>query len=119
MEHFKVNTFDPQLFHIEDVVGDGACLFRAIANNLFYQYTLKDFKVDDKKQLKKELRNYYCNSKVDLKNDFKSDFKEDDFNWNIGWGIVIQSNLGPARIDFAFKKGTGERIIQVSLLNMF
>ena len=48
-----------------------------------------------------------------------SGIKEDDFNWNIGWGIVIQSNLGPARIDFAFKKGTGERIIQASLLNMF
>ena len=44
---------------------------------------------------------------------------EKEFNWNVGWGIVIQSNLGPARIDFAFKRGTGERVVQVSLLNMF
>ena len=44
---------------------------------------------------------------------------EKEFNWNVGWGIVVQSNLGPARIDFAFKRGTGERTIQVSLLNMF
>jgi len=49
----------------------------------------------------------------------KTEEFEEDFNWNIGWGVVIQTNLGPARIDFAFKKGRGERIIQVSLLNMF
>ena len=53
----------------------------------------------------------------DLDNNFSNIKKE--FNWNVGWGIVIQSNLGPARIDFAFKRGTGEHTIQVSLLNMF
>ena len=53
----------------------------------------------------------------DLNNNF-SGIKE-EFNWNVGWGIVIQSNLGPARIDFAFKRGVGERTVQVSLLNMF
>ena len=47
-----------------------------------------------------------------------SDIKK-HFHWNIGWGITILSALGPARIDFAFKEGSGKSIIQVSLLNMF
>ena len=62
---------------------------------------------------------FYDGGFIDLKDKSDSSDMITNFNWNIGWGLVFQSTLGPARIDFAFQEGIGKYTIQVSLLNMF
>ena len=41
MEQFMTTTINPNIFQIEDVDGDNACLYRALANSLHYR-TKKD-----------------------------------------------------------------------------
>jgi len=36
MEEFIQSTIDPELFKIEDVTGDNACFYRALANFTYF-----------------------------------------------------------------------------------
>ena len=46
-----------------------------------------------------------------------SDFIE--YNWDAGYGLTINTGLGPARIDAAYKQAAGKPTILFSLLHMF
>ena len=45
--------------------------------------------------------------------------KNNEFNWNIGYGLTGMSPIGPVRIDFAFKYGSGKPYVTNALLFIF
>ena len=46
-------------------------------------------------------------------------FKESLYGWDAGYGLTINTGLGPARIDAAYKRAEGKPTILFSLLYMF
>ena len=50
---------------------------------------------------------------------FGGDSEGVKYNWDIGYGFTFFTGLGPARIDAAYKEGTGKPNILFSLLYMF
>ena len=42
-----------------------------------------------------------------------------DYDWNAGYGLTINTGLGPARVDAAYKQADGKPTILFSLLYMF
>ena len=45
--------------------------------------------------------------------------KDSKYNWDAGYGLTINTGLGPARVDAAYKQGEGKPTILFSLLYMF
>jgi len=45
--------------------------------------------------------------------------KKMNYEWDAGFGITINTGLGPARVDAAYKHATGRPTILFSLLYMF
>jgi outer membrane translocation and assembly module TamA len=50
---------------------------------------------------------------------FGEDSEGKNYNWDAGYGLTINTGLGPARIDAAYKQATGKPTILYSLLYMF
>jgi outer membrane protein assembly factor BamA len=49
----------------------------------------------------------------------KSDNSEEEEYWDVGYGVIIHTGLGPIRVDSAFKNAKGKPTILFSLLYMF
>jgi len=50
---------------------------------------------------------------------FAEDAEIVKYDWDVGYGLTIDTGLGPARVDAAYKQATGKPTILYSLLYMF
>jgi hypothetical protein len=81
---FIENTIDAQSsFLVEDVIGDGACMFRALANCIYYGSTLNSNQLCDLK--KREKKNLLYRTLANMRNErqYYDPEKRDDNEW--GW----------------------------------
>ena len=82
-QQFMENTVDAKSFLIEDVIGDGACMFRALANDIYYSSPLHSAELENKHKKEKKQIIYQNLANMKHQRQHYDVEKRDDTEW--GW----------------------------------